>query len=92
MKYKAVSELCGCGKKRGEGQRDCAECHRAAMRQWRRRRSRRNGAALLERVELHLAARLHPRLMRAEWKAIMDARVRVMAARIDVFNDVGDGQ
>jgi hypothetical protein len=92
VKYKPKTRTCStkaCGAKPRKGQRDCKECHAAAMREYRRKRSARNPMEVLDRVALHLAQRITPKLPRAESKALYDARAILVAAQMDVFNTGG---
>jgi hypothetical protein len=92
LKYKAKTETCstkGCGGKPRKGQRDCKECHRLAMKAYRRKRSGRNPMEVLDRIQLHLAQRIGPKLPRAEFKGLQDARAILVAAQMDVFNAGG---
>lgn len=89
MKYKPVSELCKCGKKRRNGQRDCAECHTAAMKESRRKKRTLDASSLLDRAQLHLLDRITPKMQRKDWKGVMDARALLIGKRLSLFSDGG---
>lgn len=92
VKYKPKTVVCStkdCGAKPRKGQRDCKECHRLAMQEYRRKRAGRNPMEVLNRVVLHLAQRITPKLSKAELKGVRDAMAVTVAAQMDVFNDKG---
>ncbi len=89
MKYREVSKMCSkdCGRERRPGQRECRECHAASMRALRRKRA--NPMEMLDHALDRLAQNCKTPL---EFRASVDARAMLIAAKMRVVNRVGDGQ
>lgn len=89
MKYKEKRDLCsaGCGRKRRDGQRDCSECHRVAMRAYRKRKRLAAASDLLDRAARHLQQRIMPKMPRGEWKDVMEAKAMLIGLRLKAFNE-----